>query len=178
MDDDRVTALERRVELLEAAQRPTPADSAGSAGSPSPAAAGADQEDGPLWALEGLRRRVPEPGAVVLTGAVTLPDGRVAAWQEGAGTGSLLEHDWGELADALAALGSPVRLRLLQQVLTGTGTVAELVQGEGVGTSGQVYHHVRQLVAAGWLRSTGGGRYEVPVARVVPLLAMVLAGRR
>jgi len=170
VDDDRWAVLERRVAALEAAQVQERAASA-----TGPETAG---EASPLWALEGLRARVPDPGAVMLTGAVTLPDGRAAQWQEGADTGSLLAEDWGEVADALAALGSPVRLRLLQRVLTGTGTVAELVQGEGVGTSGQVYHHVRQLVAAGWLRSAGGGRYEVPVPRVVPLLAAVVGARR
>jgi len=47
-----------------------------------------------------------------------------------------------------------------------------------LGTSGQVHHHVRQLVAAGWLRPTARGRYEVPVDRVVPLLvAWAAAGR-
>lgn len=172
MDDDRLGALERRLAALEAAQAER------SAGGSGPAPAEAAQEGEPLWALEGLRRRAPDPGAVMITGAVSLPDGRAAQWQEGAETAALLAGDWAEVADALAALGSPVRLRLLQRVLTGTGTVAELVQGEGVGTSGQVYHHVRQLVAAGWLRGAGGGRYEVPVARVVPLMSTIVGARR
>src|SRR5690606_18106539 len=90
----------------------------------------------------------------------------------------LLGADWTEEADVLVALGHPVRLRLLQRVLGGATTVAELVDTDGVGTSGQVYHHLRQLTAAGWLRALGGGRYEVPVARVVPLLAVAPGGRR
>lgn len=48
---------------------------------------------------------------------------------------------------------------------------------EGTGTSGQVYHHLRQLVATGWLRARGA-RYEVPAERVVPLLAIVVGARR
>jgi hypothetical protein len=63
-------------------------------------------------------------------------------------------------------------------VLSGVATAAELVQVDGVGTSGQVYHHLRQLVAVGWLRSAGGGRYEVPVGRVVPLLTTIVGARR
>ena len=77
-----------------------------------------------------------------------------------------------------AALGHPVRLRLLQQVLTGASTVHELTQIDGVGTSGQVYHHLRQLTSAGWLHAVGGGRHEVPVARVVPLLVLLLGAQR
>ena len=42
----------------------------------------------------------------------------------------------------------------------------------------QLHHHLRQLVAAGWLASTRRGHYEVPAARVVPLLVTVLAAHR
>jgi DNA-binding transcriptional ArsR family regulator len=167
-DDDRLTALEKRVTDLEARlRRPEPSV---------PDAAATDA--GVLWALEGLRARVEEPGAVLLVGHVRLPDGRSAHWQEAAGTEDLLGADWAAGAEVLAALGHPVRLRLLQRVLAGVATVHELTQTEGVGTSGQVYHHLRQLTAAGWLRALGGGRYEVPVARVVPLLAVILGARR
>ncbi|GAB3808900.1 ArsR/SmtB family transcription factor [Micromonospora zhanjiangensis] len=166
-DDDRLAALEQRVTELEARLQ-------------QPAATGPNTapESEVLWALEGLRARVDEPGAVLLVGHVRLPDGRSAQWQEAAETEDLLGADWADGSDALAALGHPVRLRLLQQVLSGVATVHELTQTEGVGTSGQVYHHLRQLASAGWLRALGGGRYEVPVARVVPLLAVILGARR
>ncbi|MBD8063732.1 ArsR/SmtB family transcription factor [Oceanitalea stevensii] len=163
MSAERLAALEERVAALES-RLATPA--------------AAVTPDSPLWALEGLQERVEDPGAVLLVGHVELPDGRRAQWQLGAVTDDLLGADWTEEADVLVALGHPVRLRLLQRVLGGATTVAELVDTDGVGTSGQVYHHLRQLTAAGWLRALGGGRYEVPVARVVPLLAVVLGGRR
>jgi len=144
-------------------------------GAPAPTAA-PDAEV--FWALEGLRARLPEPGGVLITGSVTLPDGRAARWQEGAATDDVLAGDWAERADVLAALGHPIRLRLLHRVLSGTATVHDLLETEGVGTSGQVYHHLRQLTATGWLQSGGGGRYEVPVARVVPLLTTILGAHR
>ncbi|QDB78575.1 helix-turn-helix domain-containing protein [Georgenia sp. 311] len=167
MSADRLAALEARVAALEARLH-----------APAPAVPPAPPAGSPLWALEGLQARVEDPGAVMLVGHVELPDGRRAQWQLGAPTEDLLGTDWTEEADVLVALGHPVRLRLLRRVLTGAATVAELLDTEGVGTSGQVYHHLRQLTAAGWLRAVGGGRYEVPVARVVPLLAVVLGGRR
>ncbi|MEV4420004.1 helix-turn-helix domain-containing protein [Patulibacter sp. NPDC049589] len=114
----------------------------------------------------------------MLVGAVDLPDGRVARWQEGRTTDALLSDDWEDVADVLAALAHPVRLRLLRTLADGARTARELTELDGMGTSGQVYHHLRQLVAAGWLSSRSGGRFEIPPERVVPLLTTVLGGRR
>lgn len=131
-----------------------------------------------FWALQGLKARTGDAGAVLLTGAVRLPDGEPAEWQQGASAESLLEGEWSSTADALAALGQPLRLTLLREVLRGSRSVAELGSIEGLGTSGQLYHHLRQLVAAGWLRTVGRGRYEVPATRVIPLLVVVAAAQR
>lgn len=166
-DDARLLALERRVTSLEARL------TRDVGGTPPGATIGADA----LWALAGLRERTGDLGAVLLAGHVQLPDGRISQWQEAADTDHLLAEDWNDAADVLAALGNGVRLRLLRRILEGASSVNELTEVEGVGTSGQVYHHLRQLTAAGWLRSIGGGRYEVPVARVVPLLALILGTR-
>lgn len=166
--NERLAALEKRVAELEAIASPPDGASARAV----------IPEYKLLWALDGLRARVDEPGAVLLVGHVRLPDGRTAQWQQGGMTEVLLGDDWSQSSDALAALGHPLRLRLLQEVLSGAATVHELTQIDGVGTSGQVYHHLRELTSAGWLHGVGGGRYEVPVARVVPLLVLVLGGQR
>jgi hypothetical protein len=163
---DRIDDLERRVSALET--RLATSD---------PPAVGTSEED-TFWALEGLRARAADPGAVLITGAVTLPDGRAAQWQEAAATEPLLARDWAESAGVFAALGNPVRLRLLRRVLDGACTAQQLTDIDGIGTTGQVYHHVRQLVSAGWLRSTGAGHYEVPVGRVVPLLTSIVGADR
>lgn len=151
--------LEERVAALESG--PPPAQPAGA---------------GPLWALDALKARVTGSGAVLFTGSVTLPEHRQYDWQQGFDADELLAGGWGVAAASLAALGHPVRLALLQAVLRGTATAADLAGIEGLGTSGQLYHHLRELVAAGWLRSPGRGRYEVPAGRVVALLVVVAAG--
>lgn len=159
--DERLAELERRVAALEgggAAPSPTPIDAE------------------TFWALEGIRRRVPAPGAVLLAGSVVTPAGD-AEWQQGHGVDQLLDEDWGERSAGLAALAHPLRLRLLQAVVGGTATAAELGRLEGVGTSGQVYHHLGQLVAGGWLVAQGRGRYAVPAGRLVPLLVTIAAAR-
>jgi len=90
---------------------------------------------------------------------------------------ALLEAYWDTAAEPLAALGHPVRLAVLRGVLTGLHTTAELAALDRLGTTGQLYHHLRQLQAAGWLRSTGRGRYDVPATRVIPLLVILTAAQ-
>jgi hypothetical protein len=131
-----------------------------------------------LWALSGFKARVDEPGGVLFTGAVTLPTGEHVEWQEARPLDVLLEDDPTEVAAKLSALAHPVRLMLLTAVLRGTRTATALAAEDHVATSGQLYHHLRQLVAAGWLRTTGRGRYAVPADRVVPLLTLLAAARR
>ncbi len=142
------------------------------AGTAEPAAAPGDAET--FWVLEGLRRRLRgvEDGGVVFAGAVRAAGGH-ATWQYGLTTETLLavDHEDAEAAAGrLAALGHPVRLRILLAVLRGRTSPAELAELQGTGTTGQVYHHVRALTAAGWLRSGGRGHVQVPADRVVPLL--------
>ncbi|MFJ6574283.1 ArsR/SmtB family transcription factor [Streptomyces sp. NPDC091292] len=183
----RVAALEARLAILEtaAAERTVP---------DRPRLA-----EGDFWALEGFKRQLSEIGAadggVLFTGAVRLPTGEWYEWQYGALTEPLFAErpdddgdgegdggdedgsDWSAAAEPLAALGHPVRLRLLREILGGRRTAAELTELEGLGTTGQIYHHLRQLTGAGWLHTTSRGRYEVPGTRVVPLLVALTAAR-
>ncbi|MGW2015949.1 ArsR/SmtB family transcription factor [Streptomyces sp. NPDC001927] len=165
--EERVAALERRMAELEGrADRPAP-----------------EIADGTFWALEGLKAEIAgagprgEDGAVLFTGTVRLPTEERYEWQFGAFTERLLDEDWAETAESFAALGHPVRLRLLREILGGRRTAAELAELEDIGTTGQIYHHLRQLTGAGWLHTIGRGRYEVPGARVVPLLVVLTAAR-
>lgn len=133
-----------------------------------------------FWALSGLKARLgehpsTEKGAVVLVGAVTLPTGAPVAWQQTAGTAGLFEVEWEGRAGAFAALGHPVRLELLRHILSGIHATADLASIESLGTTGQLHHHLRQLLSSGWLKQSGRGSYEVPPARMVPLLACLVA---
>ncbi len=91
---------------------------------------------------------------------------------------AVLELDWTVWAGALAALGNPVRLTLMQQILRGTSTVNALSAVQGLGTSGQIYHHLRQLTAEGWLHSPSRGVFAVPPNRVDALRAILVALER
>lgn len=89
-----------------------------------------------------------------------------------------MQDDWSELAPRLAALGHPIRLKLLQCLLQGISAVAKLATQPGMGTSGQLYHHLRELEAAGWLHVPQRGSYAVRPERVIPLMAMLAAARQ
>ncbi|MGW7637531.1 ArsR family transcriptional regulator [Streptomyces decoyicus] len=167
--EQRVAELERRLAALER--------------SGGPAAHSPEREPGDdLWALHGLQAQLTELGAhnggVLFTGAVRIPAGQRYEWQYGLDTDTVLDSDWADAAESFAALGQPVRLRLLREILRGRCTAAELTELDGTGTTGQIYHHLRQLTAAGWLHSAARGRYEVPAQRVVPLLVMLTAAGR
>ncbi|MCS0638853.1 helix-turn-helix domain-containing protein [Streptomyces sp. LP05-1] len=182
---ERLTALERRLDALEGS-----GSASGPLSAPRPSPDGRGPE---FWALNGLKEQVAaagaEDGAVLFTGAVRLPTGERYEWQETRRTADVTEdlvHGGSaddatgppgprRTAEALAALGHPVRLRLLGEIITGRRTAAELAGLDGMGTTGQIYHHLRQLTAAGWLVATGRGRYEVPATRVVPLLTVLAA---
>jgi DNA-binding transcriptional ArsR family regulator len=88
------------------------------------------------------------------------------------------QDDWSRWASTLAALGNPVRLLLLQEIVRGNNTVSALSEVEGLGTSGQIYHHLRQLTAEGWLHSPSRGIFALPPSRVVALLEILVALER
>lgn len=173
-------SLEERVRALETPSATPPAEAPTEP--PTEARPPAYDEE-TFWALRGLRARLDDhpdtaTGAVMLVGSLTLPTGSPVEWQQAAGTEGLVESDWSARATELAALGHPVRLELLRQLLAGVRTTAELADVEGLGTTGQLHHHLRQLLSAGWVRQVGRGRYEVPAARVVPLLATIVGVER
>jgi len=145
----------------------------------SEAAARRKQPDSPIPFTPGdLRSRLGKPGGVMFTGAARLPRNVRAAWQHEMAMVDLLDADWAPEAEPIAALAHPVRLALLREVLKGARSVSALASLPGLGTSGQLYHHLKPLLAEGWLQPAGRGRYEVPNDRVLPLLGIIAAVRR
>ncbi|MGY2081282.1 hypothetical protein [Modestobacter sp. SYSU DS0657] len=166
MDDERLTRIEERLTALERRRSAPP---------------GPDLPDEErFWLLAGLAGDAAElpGGAVAYGGQVRLPGGEEYAWQRTHAAEELRTAEPADddaLAATLSALAHPVRLRLLREVLNGHATTASLAALPGLGTTGQLHHHLRQLTAAGWLRTTGRGTYGVPAERVVPLHVVLAA---
>jgi DNA-binding transcriptional ArsR family regulator len=128
-----------------------------------------------LWALSYLEKHAPDDGAVIYAGTVNSDVVGHYRWQMSSPTGKVLEQSWSGVSDALAALAHPVRLELLKMILGGKRTSLELQELQGLGTTGQLYHHLKELQTAGWLKVESRGTYRVVAERVIPLLAIVLA---
>ncbi|GAA1835738.1 winged helix-turn-helix domain-containing protein [Microlunatus capsulatus] len=135
----------------------------------------AEPSAGTFWLLEALRAQG-LAGAVAFGGTAADAEGGPVSWQITRSAEDLTGTDWAVSVPALAALGHPSRMQILQLVATGRArTAAELAHAEGLGTTGQIYHHLRQLVAGGWLRVTTRGQHQVPAERLVPLLVVLAA---
>lgn len=130
----------------------------------------------PLWALRVLRSAPSEGGGdVVFAGVADTPGSGHIEWMTQRAVRELLAEDWGDLAGAVAALGHPVRLELLRALLRGSQGVRELSDLPGMGTSGQLYHHLRELQNARWVRQERRNHYVIPADRVLPVLVVVAA---
>jgi hypothetical protein len=172
---DPLAALAARVAALEAAAHSTRESSA--AQSTAQLTAGDDR----YWALNELnRQRIEQPterGTVLYAGTVALPSGAQYVWQRQDSTRALIEQNWHDLADNIAALGHPVRLSILKHALGQDRSTQDFMALPDLGTTGQLFHHIKTLQDAGWLRSLQRGLYGVPGERVVPLLAILTAAR-
>ncbi|WP_432560616.1 ArsR/SmtB family transcription factor [Granulicoccus sp. GXG6511] len=193
---DRLDDLERRVAALEkSAGQARSREAARPRGAQVPPPATATR----FWALDELHRQTEgTTGAILFTGTWQPTAGVAEAadvaeaaetaeapaqesaragvdWQYARSVDDLMDHDWSVAASPLAALGHPVRLELLKRVLSGTTATRDLAESEGLGTSGQLHHHLRALVAAGWLRQRQRGDYEVPGERIIPLMTVLVA---
>jgi ArsR family transcriptional regulator, arsenate/arsenite/antimonite-responsive transcriptional repressor len=81
-----------------------------------------------------------------------------------------------KVAQILSVLGSEVRLAILRRLLDGPQTVAEIVAALDLKTTGQAYHHIRELERAGYIKQREGGKYHFDMARGrVYLSALALA---
>lgn len=182
--EDRMDRMEQRLDALLARWDAAAGQTAGDQGDSGDQGAAANQTDSSdpadpttsdrFWALSALKSHLPAPGGVVYAGAVDLPIGHVE-YQWGRPTDPLLRADWADRAERVASLGHPLRLSLLQKLLEGERTVAQLVDELDLASTGVAYHHLHQLQGAGWVTSPSRGTWAVPPTRVVPLLAIITA---
>ena len=88
----------------------------------------------------------------------------------------ILATDGDKAAKVIGALGHKQRLDIIRTVLHQPMTGAELVERLNMGTTGQLYHHLKALLGADLLQQDDrGGRYSIPRHRTLPLLLLLAA---
>ena len=169
----RLESLERRIAALEAPARTARTRAARAPEAPAPDA---------QWVLQGLRRRAaPRPargragGRVAFAGIVYAGGGEHYEWIGERELAPLLDEPWTPWAPAFSALRHPVRLEILRALAHGRYDVTELGRIPGMGTTGQLYHHLRELQAVGWVRLEKRNHYVIVPDRMVALAILIAA---
>lgn len=124
-------------------------------------------------AKEGAEAVPSSGGVVTYQGDVHL-NGDVE-WSIGYSPDSILELPGARTSEVLAALGHPIRLRIVRELLLGPAHASELQDAVGLGSTGQVYHHLKTLGSANVVEQHARGEYRIAAKKVVPLLVSMLA---
>ena len=114
-------------------------------------------------------------GSVLYAGAVRVGQRRYAWHREHAARDLIEGVDADALAPVLFALASGVRLRIVLELARGQRTGPELSERVDAGSTGQLYHHLGELMRAGVLAQPRRGVYELATPAMVPVLAMAAA---
>ncbi|MDZ7912602.1 MAG: helix-turn-helix domain-containing protein [Rhodococcus sp. (in: high G+C Gram-positive bacteria)] len=126
------------------------------------------------------RESADEPETAQPTGGMVSYQGDVhlhgtVRWEIGYTPDAIMELSVPRVSEVLAALGHPVRLHIVRTLLRGPANAADLLAAVGLGSSGQIYHHLKTLSSANIVEQHGRGDYRIAAKRVVPLLVSMLA---
>nr|WP_296774373.1 metalloregulator ArsR/SmtB family transcription factor [Rhodococcus sp. (in: high G+C Gram-positive bacteria)] len=128
--------------------------------------------------LEAAARPVaparPATGGLVTYGGESRLDGEVT-WNIRYTPDAILELPVSRTSEVLAALGHPVRLQIVRMLLRGPANAAELQKEVGLGSPGQVYHHLKTLSSANIVEQHSRGDYRIGAKKVIPLLVSMLS---
>lgn len=131
-------------------------------------------------ALEGdARQALPSPdgdgGAFGYGGQVAVGDGQVS-WRIDVTPERALSLPDRPRIEVLSALAHPARVEIVRALLARGGRPATALQeAAGLGSTGQLYHHLKALTAAGVVEQDKRGSYRLRPAAVVPVLVLLTA---
>jgi DNA-binding transcriptional ArsR family regulator len=128
-------------------------------------------------ALEGAQRaEAVEPSGGVVQYQGSLVEPVELEWRIQADPAWVLGMDDGPRTDVLAALGHPARaaiVRLLAQ--EGAQPAAALQAAAGLGSTGQLYHHLKSLTSCGLVAQDKRGSYRLSPQATIPALILLTA---
>jgi DNA-binding transcriptional ArsR family regulator len=132
------------------------------------------REPQPLQTVLDRTLEPPEQGRVVYSGLGPWADHAVV-WQMERAWDDIVDHQPESIARTFAALSNPVRVRIIGALVDGPAPTAALAERIDAGTSGQLFHHLRDLLAAGLVHQPQRGIYALRAQHVLPLLAAMSA---
>jgi DNA-binding transcriptional ArsR family regulator len=120
---------------------------------------------------------VDDPDANIVTySGHGIQDGSPIAWQMGRTWEDVLEAADDALASILQALASGPRLRIVAELARGPVSTSKLAERLEQSSTGQLFHHLKELLAAGIVHQPQRGVYALRHAHVLPVLAVLSAG--
>lgn len=138
-------------------------------------ASASNQHQQEIASTPTLNEATPEAGSVFYSGQVHL-NGHGIRWEpQERRMDRLLDMNTEKAAKILAALGNKQRLDILKAVIAEPLTGSELVERLNMGTTGQLYHHLKALIGADLLVQEQGVRYSLPKHRSLPFLLLLSA---
>lgn len=82
------------------------------------------------------------------------------------------------IAPVFGGLASPARIALLYALIDGPRTSQELREVLDAGSVGQLYHHLRELLAAGLVVQPARSVYQIPPNKIVAVCVAVSAAEQ
>ena len=120
---------------------------------------------------------LPNPGDPHVTYSGTGPwRGGAVVWQIIRGWTDVLVEPGERSATLFGALASTSRLRIVTELMDGeVMTTADLARRLDQPSTGQLFHHLKELLAAGVIYQPGRGTYAIRREHAVPLLTILCA---
>lgn len=116
-----------------------------------------------------------EPDAVVAYGGRNALEGPPLAWQMRRTWEEVIDGAGEGVASVLSALASPPRLRMVTELARGPLSTSDLAERLDQPSTGQLFHHLKELLAAGIVHQPQRGVYTIRKQHLVPVLAILSA---
>ncbi|MFR9729146.1 ArsR/SmtB family transcription factor [Saccharopolyspora sp. MS10] len=127
-------------------------------------------------ALEGRPTADREPSGGVVEYAGTLNEPVQLEWNIRADPAQVLDLPDTPRTEVLAALGHPLRAAVVRRLAeVGRASAAELQEAAEIGSTGQLYHHLKSLTGCGLVEQDKRGSYRLRPAATVPALVLLTA---
>jgi hypothetical protein len=124
---------------------------------------------------EPLQEREMLQGVLSCEGSVQFAEQDVH-WRQRLALQSIFAASPELLAQLFAALSSPHRVIILRTLCEGPRTSQQLQELLGMGSAGQLYHHLKELLTTGLILQRGRSAYTIEPTKVIPVcIALMMA---